>query len=381
MKKIRKITALIITMILALLLPACESKESQGAYDKQKPFIITFITIGKGDAFLLTMPDGSKYMIDTGKEEDFIQIGKVLKEKNVSKIDGIFLSHGHLDHTGGLKGVLNTFDVEKVYMSEKDNVSYKKIDIENIVSETDSEIVYLNGGESFDLGGVSADVWIPEKVDEENENNNSVVIKFSYGKVSCLMTGDMELEEEMCYIEENKDLEADILKLGHHGETDATSDKLLGRVKASAGIICGNKEENPESVTIEMQSRMDRHNIKVFYSDPLYSSIDFIINGEDYEVKYNENVNKTGKSNIKVSGYSKKDETVIIENTGSSKVDISDYVIVSDREKEVYVVPDGTFIEPGDTIVLNTAKMWKKKDKAVLYDNNFDYLNEFTKEN
>ena len=129
-----------------------------------------------------------------------------------------------------------------------------------------------------------------------------------------------------------------------------------------------------------MQSRMDRHNIKAIYSDPLYSSIDFIVNGEEYEVKYNENINKTGESNIKVSEYSKKDETVILENTGSKKADISDYVIVSDREKEVYVVPDGTFIEPGDTVVLNTGKMWKKKDKAVLYDNNFDYLNEFTRE-
>ena len=381
MKRLKKAMAAVLIMILTFVLPACESKKEVTEYNESKPFVITFITVGKGDAFLLTMPDGSNYMIDTGKEEDFIQIGKVLKEKKVSVLDGIFLSHGHLDHTGSLKGIVNTFDVKKVYMSAKDTVSYKKADVKELISGTKTELQYLEGGETLDLGGVTTHIWIPENVDEENENNNSVVMKLVYGNTSCLMTGDMELEEEIIFLKENEDVKADILKLGHHGETDATSDKMVDKVAPSYGIICGNEEENIESVTVEMKDKLDKYKVKTLYSDSAYSSIDFILNGRDIELKYNDIAEIPIESNIKVSDYSKKHGNVTVINNGTSDIDISDYVVISDREKESYVIPDGTILKAGESIVLNTGKMWKKKDKALLYDNNFNYLNEYDKEN
>lgn len=64
---------------------------------------ISFITIGKGDAFILKMPDNSYYMYDTGKKEDWEQIEAVLDGKQISSLKGIFLSHGHKDHARNLK--------------------------------------------------------------------------------------------------------------------------------------------------------------------------------------------------------------------------------------------------------------------------------------
>ena len=381
MNRIKKIITTILIITLAVTLTCCGKPTNSQEFDDSKPFVLTFITIGKGDAFLLTMPDGSHYMIDTGKEEDFIQIGKVLKEKNISVLDGIFLSHGHLDHTGSLKGILDTFNVKKVYMSLKDTVSYKKADINKMIEGTRTEIVYLEGGEEFNLGGVNTKIWIPKEVDEENENNNSVVMKLTYGNISCLMTGDMELEEEVLYMAENKDIEADILKLGHHGEMDASSDKFLKKVNASIGIVCGNKEENAESVTVEMKNKLDKYKMEVMYSDSEYMAVDYIINGKSIELKYIEKSEENIKSNIKIAGFSKKDETITLENTGDSEVVISDYVIVSEKEKEIYVVPDNTVINPDSSLTLDSGKMWKKKDKALLYDNNFNFLYRFDKEN
>ena len=381
MNRIKKIITTILIITLAATLTCCGKPTNSQEFDDSKPFVLTFITIGKGDAFLLTMPDGSHYMIDTGKEEDFIQIGKVLKEKNISVLDGIFLSHGHLDHTGSLKGILDTFNVKKVYMSLKDTVSYKKADINKMIEGTRTEIVYLEGGEEFNLGGVNTKIWIPKEVDEENENNNSVVMKLTYGNISCLMTGDMELEEEVLYMAENKDIEADILKLGHHGEMDASSDKFLKKVNASIGIVCGNEEENAESVTVEMKNKLDKYKMEVMYSDSEYMALDYIINGKSIELKYIEKSEENIKSNIKIAGFSKKDETITLENTGDSEVVISDYVIVSEKEKEIYVVPDNTVINPDSSLTLDSGKMWKKKDKALLYDNNFNFLDRFDKEN
>lgn len=381
MSRIKKVITTILIITMVVILPACGKKANLHEFDETKPLVLTFITIGKGDAFLLTMPDGSHYMIDTGKEEDFIQIGKALKDKNVSDLDGIFLSHGHLDHTGSLKGIADIFNVKKVYMSLKDTASYKKADINDMLEGTGTEIVYLEGGEEFNLGGVNTKIWIPKEIDEENENNNSVVMKLTYGNISCLMTGDMELEEEVLYMAENKDIEADILKLGHHGETDASSDKFLEKVNASIGIVCGNEEENAESVTIEMKNKLDKYKMEVMYSAPEYLAVDYIINGRSIELKYIEEPEKNIESNINIAGFSRKDETITLDNAGNEKVDISKYVIVSEKEKEVYVVPDGTVIEPGSSLILDSGKIWKKKDKALLYDNNFNFLDRFDKEN
>ena len=227
---------------------------------------ISFITIGKGDAFLLKMPEGSYYMYDTGKKEDFEQIQKVLEQKKVTSLKGIFLSHGHKDHAGNLKNLLEEYPVETVYISEKDQASYGKIDVEKITKDFDTTLVLLQGGETLSLEGAEAKVWIPKTCDFRNANNNSVIIRFSYGKNSCLMTGDMEYGEEAAYLRSGEACKTDILKLGHHGESDATSVAFLEKVKPGYGWITGSEEENPDSVNEEIAARLEAFETEAFYS-------------------------------------------------------------------------------------------------------------------
>lgn len=227
---------------------------------------ISFITIGKGDAFLLKMPEGSYYMYDTGKKEDFEQIQKVLEQKKVTSLKGIFLSHGHKDHAGNLKNLLEEYPVETVYISEKDQASYGKIDVEKITKDFDTTIVLLQGGETLSLEGAEAKVWIPKTCDFRNANNNSVIIRFSYGKNSCLMTGDMEYGEEAAYLRSGEACKTDILKLGHHGESDATSVAFLEKVKPGYGWITGSEEENPDSVNEEIAARLEAFETEAFSS-------------------------------------------------------------------------------------------------------------------
>lgn len=56
---------------------------------------------------------------------------------------GIFLSHGHKDHAGNLKRLLEKYPVETVYISEKDQASYGKIDAEKITKEFDADLVQI----------------------------------------------------------------------------------------------------------------------------------------------------------------------------------------------------------------------------------------------
>ena len=103
-------------LFFSCLLFGCREKEEKF----EGTLTISFITIGKGDAFLIETPDKNFYMWDTGKKEDREQILAVLQKKGVKELEGIFLSHGHKDHAGNLEMLLQEYSVKKLYLSGKD---------------------------------------------------------------------------------------------------------------------------------------------------------------------------------------------------------------------------------------------------------------------
>ena len=86
MKRIIRIVSL---LLVILILSSCGKKEEVPVTNGGS-MVLTFITIGKGDAFLLSSPEGEHYLIDTGKQSDFPQIARILKIKNVDTLNGIF---------------------------------------------------------------------------------------------------------------------------------------------------------------------------------------------------------------------------------------------------------------------------------------------------
>ena len=278
MKK-RKILVLAAVLAVLLLTAGCGETGQGKQEDLKGNMVLSFINIGKGDAFLIQVPDGGYYMWDTGKEEDYPMVERLLDIKKVERLDGIFLSHGHKDHAGGLELIMEKYSVEKVYLSGKDDITYKKINPEQTASEYGAEVVKLQGDEVLSLGGATAQVWIPGNRDTENENNNSMVVRWSFKDTSFLMTGDMEKKEEKQFLQTFEDCRADVLKLGHHGEKDAISKALLEAVMPVYGIITGNEEENPDSVNKKIAERLKKYGVKAYYSEGEQTAWDFIADG------------------------------------------------------------------------------------------------------
>lgn len=167
-------------LFFSCLLFGCREKEEKF----EGTLTISFITIGKGDAFLIETSDKNFYIWDTGKKEDREQILAVLQKKGVKELEGIFLSHGHKDHAGNLEMLLQEYSVKKLYLSGKDDASYKKTDAKALAKEYDVSVTELAGGENLDLGGAIGEIWLPDKTNYENENNNSVVMRLAYGKTA-----------------------------------------------------------------------------------------------------------------------------------------------------------------------------------------------------
>lgn len=295
-RNLTKVLLLAGCLLSGVLMSGCTGK----AQANEKEFAtgdtveLTFITIGKGDAFLIKTPQNTYYMYDTGKKEDYEQIKQVLETKHVSEFKGIFLSHGHKDHAGNVKHIIKEYPVETIYLSEKDEASYEKTDIRELAEKYQVRelaekyqvsLQYLKGGETLNLEGVTADIWIPERCDFRNSNNNSVVIRFAYGQNSFLMTGDMEYGEEAAYLQSGVAEKTDILKLGHHGEKDATSVALLEKIQPAYGLITGNEEENPDSVNPEITARLEAFDVEAFYSENKQLAWDFIMDGSQIQIE------------------------------------------------------------------------------------------------
>ncbi len=379
----------VLVLLAVLLLPGCgiESASSTVPQHSEGTFTLTFITIGKGDSFLMESPEGKHYLVDTGKAQDFQQIVRLLRLKKIQHLDGIFLSHGHKDHAGCLEPLLENMPVDRVYISKLDTVSYTEIDPRAFVPEfTNTELVELSGGETLDLGGAEAQVWIPSVVDTENANNNSMILRVTHGANTFLLMGDAELEEEAAFMNSDFPLQSTVLKLGHHGETDATSPAFLDKVTPKIALIAGNAEENPDSENPFVASLLEKRKIDAYYSRG--ASLDFCSDGTELTIQEVEDQGLPQSLNLTFTNVDRKEQAVTIQNAADEAADLTGCTLISERGDEIYHFPAGTILEPGaeltvicqdstlaGDLIWNANSVWKKReDNALLYDRNMNLL-------
>ena len=102
--------------------------------------------------------------------------------------------------------------------------------------------------------GLVIDIYVPEKYVQLNEENDtSLPVKVSYGEFSVLYTGDMTSFAERELIHQ-ADVDADVLKVGHHGSRDSSCDEFIKAVSPDYAIIsCGenNVYAHPHAETLE----------------------------------------------------------------------------------------------------------------------------------
>lgn len=252
-------------------------------------FVLSFINIGKADSFLLALPDGSHYLLDTGKSSDFGLIARLLESRGIETLDGIFLSHGHKDHAGGLEKLVTLYPTAVLYLSALDTVSYHAIDVQRIAATRGVRIETLSAGDRLSLGDapkpLQIDVLAPLSLDTDKENNNSLVLRLTYGHTVFLMMGDAEKAVEQELLAAGVPLRADVLKLGHHGKDDATTEDFLAQVQPAYALITGNAREDPDTVNAEIAERLAAYRVQPYYSDGDWLSLDFITDGDTLTVR------------------------------------------------------------------------------------------------
>jgi competence protein ComEC len=255
---------------------------------RSKALKLTFIDVGQGDSILVEFPGRKKMLIDGGgTPEDTFDIGErivspFLWKKGIKKIDFLVLTHAHPDHMNGLKAVARNFEVDEFWeaYSPKDQPSYREL--RRLLPKPTifkrmfrGDIEYVAGTKIEILNPPQANPTVAKVL-----NDQSLVLKISYGQTAFLLTGDIGKAVEEVLVQSQPALQCDVLKSPHHGSDSSNSEEFLAAVAPRFVILsvgAGNRYDLPDPVVI---SRYQKIGAKLFRTD-LCGAVEASSNGQD----------------------------------------------------------------------------------------------------
>jgi competence protein ComEC len=240
---------------------------------------VHFIDVGQADAIFIDLPNNDDILIDAGNKADGALVVNYLKNQGVDDIDLLIATHPHEDHIGGIPAVLNAFQVERIIDSGKaaDSAIYQEYASDAAAEGADWE---QSSGQTFTFGNNTLQILTSAGHSWDNLNDYSVVSRLDTGNIEFLFMGDAGFPAESVL---SGELDADILKVGHHGSSTSTSAALLRQVSPQVAVIsvgAGNTYGHP---TVETLQRLQNAGATIYRTD-LNGTIVVTTDGSTYSI-------------------------------------------------------------------------------------------------
>lgn len=234
---------------------------------------VYFLDVGQGDSILIQIGSNYNMLIDASVREAGDTIESDLKALGVTSLNAVVATHPHADHIGSMKQIIEDYAIGTFYMpvvpddqtpttATYENMLDALLD-KNVQTEQISTDTNIPAPEN-----ASFTVLSPEKGETfDNLNNYSAVLRFTYGNISFMLTGDAETEVEENILARETDITSNVLKCGHHGSSTSSSIDFLRAVTPAVAVIsCGqdNKYGHPHHETLESLAEL---NCKVLRTD------------------------------------------------------------------------------------------------------------------
>lgn len=212
---------------------------------------VHYLDVGQGDSIFIELPNNETMLIDAAESYQSENIINYLKNLNYQKIDYVIGTHPHTDHIGGLKDIINTFEIGKIYMPKVVSTTKTYESLLMAIKDKNLKINTAKAGTSIiDTDALKINILAPNNSTYTELNNYSAVTKITYGTTKFLFMGDAEKLSEN---EIKEDVTADVIKIGHHGSNTSSSIDFIKKVNAKYGIISvglNNKYNLPKEETI-----------------------------------------------------------------------------------------------------------------------------------
>ncbi len=226
---------------------------------------VKVLDVGQGDCILITFPDGQVMVMDIGSElgstSPWNVIDGELKAKGIDTIDYMFLSHTDYDHSREVAKLAENYQIKSFYfpVANMDTSStwekaYNAAKSETYVENGETKQAQFN--ENIGAFRLETTSWrmkcysfdeedypnVKKSSDAETKNSVSPICLLEYADRTIVLTGDANFETEEYILAKGylNNIDADVLKVGHHGSASSTSDEFLDKIDCEYAIIsCG----------------------------------------------------------------------------------------------------------------------------------------------
>ena len=250
-------------------------------WPSEHELIVTFINVGQGDSILIETPRKHVILVDAGPPgaEAGLDAGSrivapLLRAEGIKVIDLLILTHPHDDHAGGMLSILRQFRVRRLTTP---NIAYSSPTYKDILRTVKKRrIPLVNAHQGLEVhfpDGVTLSFLHPSASDLRHEpterelNDLSAVAKLEFGKAKFLLAADAGGEAEIRMLARGMDLRADVLKVGHHGSSTATTGPFLREVSPRIAVVSVGRWNEFGHPAKETLARLRRSRIRAYRTD------------------------------------------------------------------------------------------------------------------
>ena len=229
-----------------------------------------FVNVGQGDGSIIRTPFKETIIIDGGGGTDWSEynpgetiFAPYIHSLGCNHVEAAIVSHYHKDHIQGIIATISTVRTDVVFapvINDTDSESMKNMakELEEAAKIYNTKIYYVSENTQIVFNdGLTLDIYVPSMaVNTENENDTSLSVKARYGEFSALYTGDLSRKGEI-FLAMNNDVDADLLKVSHHGSRYSSGTEFIDAVSPVSSVIsCGenNMYSHPHKETLERLS-------------------------------------------------------------------------------------------------------------------------------
>jgi len=210
---------------------------------------LTMLDIGQGMSVLIEWSDGTTWLVDGGPPRSDVLAG--LRRMGVRRLDRVIVTHGDLDHRGGLAGVIDQLDVAELNVASTDGA-------ESLIEAAEARGIPVVDG--------PPDRVYPRGDVAPNRNDGAIVLPIGE-PCRALLMADVSIHAEAVMLDRLP--ACAVLQVGHHGSATSTSDALLDRVQPTLALVPVGRGNTYGHPTADALDRLSDHHVPTLRTDLL----------------------------------------------------------------------------------------------------------------